>query len=127
MRDNSIKSFIVGKYKSEYNSILNKSIKVQEIYQSKGLIKHIEKRHPDCIQYASLIPEILLNPDYIGVNPNEKGESIELVKKFDKNILIGIKLDKDDNHLYVSTLFEIHQSKVDKRIASERLKKYKNE
>lgn len=56
------------------------------IYQSAGLIKHIEKRHPECLDYMNKISEIISNPDYCGVNPNENNPSCELIKIFDDNI-----------------------------------------
>ncbi len=50
--------------------------------------------------------------------------SIELVKKYDENILIAIKLDKDSNGLYVASLYEIKDSKISKRLYSGRLKPF---
>lgn len=62
----------VGFYKESFNSYLPYEIQFPTIYQSEGLKKHIQKRHPDCVQYIELIPQIIASPDYIGVNPNEK-------------------------------------------------------
>lgn len=50
------------------------------------------------MKYLDKINEILDNPDFIGINPNEEN-SIELIKKFNDNVLIGIKLDTDKNYL----------------------------
>ena len=61
-------------------------------------------------------------PDYVGVNPKESG-SFELIKQYDDNILVGIKLDMKNNYYYVATLHEIKQSKIDNRLFSGRLKK----
>jgi len=115
--------FIVGNYKKCYNEILSINLPCTEILQSEGLIKHIEKRHPNCICYLDKIPEILEIPDYIGTNPKEP-DSIELVKQLDKNILVAVKLDKKDEHLYVASLFDISNGKLERRINSGRLKKY---
>lgn len=93
------------------------------IYKSDGLIKHIEKRHPDCIEYLDLLPQIIENPDFIGINPNEDVKSFELVKVINKNIQIGIKLDTKNNYLYVATLHTITDSRLKHRIKSGRLKK----
>jgi len=125
MEDNFENLFQVGEYKEEYNTILNKNVNFKEIYQSNGLINHIQRRHSNCITYIDKISEIINNPDYIGTNPNEREESIELIKKFDKNILIGIKVDFDKGYLYVSTLHDVHQSKIDRRLNSGRLIRYK--
>ena len=93
-----------------------------KVFRSEGLAKHIKKRHPECVEYLSQLPSIISNPDYIGINPNEKGTSFELVKIIDKNIQIGIKLDIKDDYLYVATLHEITDSKLKHRIKSGRLK-----
>lgn len=114
----------VGKYKLIYNNLLNTNLPISEIYVSDGLNKHILRRHPNCQKYIKKIPEIINNPDYIGKNPKEPN-SIELVKVFNNNIQIGIKLDTNKNYLYVATLFDIKESKVQRRLNSGRLKKLK--
>ena len=45
------------------------------------------------VSYTHLIIE---NPDYVGVNPNENDKSIEFIKKYSKNVLVGVKLEKDE-------------------------------
>ena len=49
--------------------------------------------------------------------------SFELVKVFDKNIQIGIKLDVKDDYLYVATLHSITNGKLQHGIENGRLKK----
>ena len=58
------------------------------------------------------------------MNPNEQGISIELVKRYADNIMIGIKLDTDGNYLYVSTMHDIQKSKISRRLYSGRLKEF---
>ena len=94
------------------------------IYKSDGLIKHIEKRHPECVNYLSRLTEIISSPDYIGINPNETGKSFELVKIYDNNVQIGIKLDVTNDYLYVATLHTITDSKLRHGIENGRLKKF---
>lgn len=94
------------------------------IYQSFGLEKHIEKRHPECLPYLRFISSIISSPDYIGVNPNESGDSFELVKIFSENVQIGIKLDMKENYLYVATLHTITNGKLKHGIDNGRLKKF---
>lgn len=115
------KEFIVGVYDGQYNNLLGIDLPKLNIVQSEGLQKHILKRHPNCIIYLDKIKEILQFPDYVGNNPKETN-SFELVKCYDDNILIGIKMDVKNNHYYVATLFDINQSKIDNRIYSGRLK-----
>lgn len=113
----------VGKYKAEFNEKLGIELPTNTIYISQGLSKHIQNRHPNCIKYISKISLIIDNPDYIGSNPKEPN-SIELVKIFDDNIQIGIKLDATKKYLYVATLFDISSSKIQRRLNSGRLKIY---
>ena len=115
----------VGKYDIRSNDVLGIQLEELQIYRSKGLPAHIIKRkHFNCLKYIDYIPEIIENPDYIGVNPNESGISIELIKGYKDNVMIGIKLDVDGNYLYVSTMHDVQQSKIDRRLHSGRLKKY---
>lgn len=112
----------VGKYRDDFNKLLNTNLPLCEIYQSEGLYKHILKRHPNCVQYIKNISDIINNPDYIGKNPKEPN-SLELVKCYSDNILITIKFDIKENHMYIATLYELSSSKLARRINSGRLKK----
>lgn len=118
------KVFSIAKYNKSFNNYLPKNIEHEDIYQSFGLVKHIEKRHPECVGYLSLIPYIISSPDYIGVNPNETGTSFELVKIIDNNVQIGIKLASSDDYLYVATLHTITDAKLQHGIQNGRLKKF---
>ena len=116
----------IGKYNEDFNNYLPYNIKSSNIFQSSGLEKHIIKRHPDCLKYIGFIPDIIDNPDYIGINPNENGtQSIELIKRYRDNVMIGIKLDKDNDYLYVSTMHDIQESKIQRRLYSGRIKEFK--
>ncbi|MGN0348192.1 MAG: hypothetical protein ACI4DR_01515 [Roseburia sp.] len=114
----------IGKYLEEFNNYLPFDLKPDIIYRSVGLEKHILKRHPECLRYVSIIPDIIANPDYIGVNPNESGTSFELIKIISENVQIGIKLDANDNYLYVATLHTITDSKLRHNIKNGRIKKF---
>ena len=112
----------VGEYVEEFNTITGQSLPCGPIYQDPGLIKHIQKRHPDGLANLERIPEVISSPDYIGRNPSEP-DSIELVKRFDDNVMVCVKLDKHEKYLYVATVFDLKQIKLDKRINNGRLKK----
>lgn len=116
----------VGKYNPIFNDILGIDIEELDIYRSKGLPTHMLKsKHSKCLKYIDYIPDIILNPDYIGVNPNEnETKSIELIKRYKDNVMIGIKLDKDNEYLYVSTMHDIQESKIQRRLYSGRIKKF---
>lgn len=121
MDNNLIK---VGKYDKKFNDILGLNIDELDIYRSKGIPSHMIKRnHGKCLKYIDYIPDIIDNPDYIGINPNENGtESIELIKRYKDNVLVGIKLDKNNSYLYVSTMHDIQESKIQRRLHSGRIK-----
>lgn len=113
----------VGKYNHRFNEILGIEIAELDIYRSKGLPAHmIKRKHFKCLKYIDYIPEIILNPDYVGVNPNEQGTSIELVKRYADNVMIGIKLDTDGKYFYVSTMHDVQESKISRRLHGGRLR-----
>lgn len=116
----------VGDYLDIFNDVLGINIEEKEIYRSKGLPTHIVKRkHYKVLKYIDYIPEIIALPDYIGINPNENGtESIELVKRYKDNVLVGIKVDKENGILYVSTMHDIQEGKIQRRLHSGRLKQF---
>lgn len=115
--------FRIAPFNKSINEFLSCNLQYDYIYQSSGLKKHILKRHPECVEYLQYIPFIITHPDYIGINPNEAGTSFELVKVFDKNIQIGIKLDLKDDYLYVATLHSITNGKLQHGLENGRLKK----
>ena len=45
-----------------------------------------------------------------------------IIKCYKDNILIGIKLDKDGDYLYVATMHEVQESKIVRRLHSGRIK-----
>ena len=114
----------VGRIKSEYFRILelDDSIDIVKV-NIENLRKHLEKRnHDNMIKYLSRISELLENPDYIGINPRERGKSIEYVIQLEENVLIGIKLDYKNEYFYIATMHEISQLKLNQRIKNGRLK-----
>lgn len=117
------KLFPVGKYQSLYNTLLNLNLPCNDIFRSAGLSKHILKRHPECAAYIDNIPEILSNPDYIGTNPREKN-SIEFIKCYSENILVAVKLDLQKDYYYVASVYDITNSKLTRRIKSNRCIKF---
>lgn len=118
---NGDKNIKVGAYREIFNFLTDQQLPLLDIVQSTGLEKHILKRHPNYIEYMDKIPEILLIPDYIGHNPKEP-ESIELVKVYEDNIQIAVKLDSTNDYYYVASLYEISNKKLSERLHSGRLK-----
>lgn len=119
----SYKLIEVGVFYKELNDLIGLDLPLLKIYRSKGLLSHLIKhKHFTCLRLIEKISDIINSPDYIGINPNEKEGTVELIKIFDQNILIGIKLNADENYYYVSTMYEIQQSKIKRRLHSGRIK-----
>ena len=119
---------LVGKYNQRFNEILNIDYEELNIYRSKGLPAHMVKRkHYNCLKYVDYISDIIASPDYIGINPNEPEKSLELIKCYKDNVMIGIKLDSNGQYYYVSTMFDIQKSKIDRRLHSGRIRKFSEE
>ncbi|NMM61166.1 hypothetical protein HBE96_00295 [Clostridium sp. P21] len=115
----------VGEFYQELNDVIGSKLPLKKIYMSKGLSSHMIKRKHFCaLKHINDISDIIKKPDYIGINPNEDGDTVELIKVFDKNILVGIKLDIENDYLYVSTMHDIPQSKLDRRLYSGRIKEF---
>ena len=118
----------VGEFDQKINNLIGSNMPLQKIYRSKGLPAHLIKRkHFYCLKHIDDIPDIIKKPDYIGINPNESDNTIELIKVLDKNILVGIKLNINENYLYVSTMYDIQEAKLIRRLHSGRLIKFVDE
>lgn len=115
--------FEVGIYTEPFNRITGQALPCGPIMQSLGLHTHIRKHHPDIVECMNLIPAIIEHPDFVGHNPREP-QSIELVKRLEKNLMVCVKLDCIKGHLYVASLYDITDSKLQSRVKSGRLKNY---
>lgn len=117
---------IVGKFNTAINTLLGLHLEEQDIFRSSGLYTHVAKHnHLNSLKYVDMIPDILEKPDYIGINPNESGISLEYLKIIDaKVILVGVKYDDKDKHLYVSTMHQIPNKRVPRNLRDGRIKTY---
>ncbi|OGO77454.1 MAG: hypothetical protein A2Y23_02155 [Clostridiales bacterium GWB2_37_7] len=113
----------VGVYQEKFNTLLQISLPVSDICIYPGVEKHISKRHSDYLQYIDKISDIISNPDYIGKHPSIEN-SVELIKVFDENILVSVNLDEKNGYLYVSSLYDVKQGKIERRLNSGRLIKF---
>ena len=114
----------VGKCPTLFGKILGVDLPDALIYYSReGLEAHMRNHHHEnCIPYIDMLTDMILNPDFIGINPKEKGTSFEVVKMLDENILVGVKFDVSGDYYYVPTIYEIQPSKMKRRVHSQRLK-----
>ena len=114
----------VGEYIERFNELTGQSIPCGTIFQSAGLEVHIRKHHPNIVHEMGQIPAILSAPDYVGQNPKETN-SIEVVKRLSTNLMVCVKLDLVRGYLYVASLYDITDAKLEKRLKTGRLKPYK--
>ena len=85
-----------------------------EIYIGNQNREHMEKKHShDYYYYHHLLPNIIENPDYVGIEP--KNNSIEYIKEvsIDPNVIIKIAIRVSSNGKYfVRTMYNISDHKI---------------
>lgn len=103
------------------------------VYASPGVLSHIKKHHGRQLtrrvkdNLLKVIESILEQPDYIGVDRKRGSKgALELIKKVDTTLLLGLEVDMEEEYIYVSTLYPITKSKIDNRIYSGRIIRYKD-
>lgn len=97
------------------------------VYASPGVVTHIKKRHGKQFtkkvkeNLISIMREIISDPSYIGLDKNRgRAGRLEIVKKFDNTILLGLEVDLEDNYIYVSTMYPINKGKISNGLYSGR-------
>ncbi|MGE5631589.1 MAG: hypothetical protein ACM3TR_10905 [Caulobacteraceae bacterium] len=97
-------------------TILNLSIVDKRVFISPGAIRHARSEHgKDFFKYFQLLPQILSSPEYCGIYPN-KANCIEVVKKIDDFVTIGLKINNTSGPLSISSFYMINDSKCKARI-----------
>ncbi len=98
------------------------------VYASPGVINHIKRHHGRQLtrkvkeNLLQVIGSVIENPDYVGIDKKRgKIGALELIKKVDAMILVGLEIDLEDNYIYVSTLYPITNSKINNKIYSGRI------
>jgi len=61
--------------------------------------------------YVEMIPELISEPDYVGLHPNEEG--IEYVAVLRKEVLIGIRFKSNANELAIRSFYPLVEGKLD--------------
>lgn len=117
----------VGKLQDSVLDLLNIDF-CGDVYASPGAINHIRKKHgrqlPKKMREDILetIRRILESPDYVGMSKKyRRNGSIELVKKMDVILFLGLEIDIEDKYIFVATLYPMTESKMIGRINSGRL------
>lgn len=125
MRYNKNVENLAMKVKKQIKELLGIQSDVNVIkYSKNNLEKHLLKRnHIDALKYFDKIEDILEEPDYVGINSNEKSECLEYIKVFDENILVALKIHSSEEFYYIPSMYTITDYKLQSRLFSGRLKK----
>ena len=122
------KNIKIGELNIKVIKILGLDLKPQNInIWSTRIQEHCEKHKSEYSSPTSynqairLIPEIIKNPDYVGLHKNG---NIQYVKKLDEISLIGIQILKGSGHLLFRTIFPISETKLKNSIKSGKLIPY---
>lgn len=120
LSENTHEIQVVGKLQQEIIDLLGLTLVAGDILMYPGAIKHIQRKRPDdFIKYFQRIPEIISEPDYVGVHPGEP-DSVEFVKVLDDDVLVAVKL-APEGYLFLSSMYALAPAKVPKRLKSGRL------
>lgn len=123
----SSKNIKIGELSSDVISALNLDLKPQNIYIWSSRIEEHCLKHkndyssPEAFYKAvNSIPNIILNPDYVGIHSNG---NIQYIKKLDDISLVGIKIIKGSNSLLFRTIYPITEDKLKYYIKSNKVTK----
>ena len=119
----------VGKITASLTKKLNCVIQ-RSVYASPGVINHIRKYHSKQLSknvkenLYRTIENIIEKPDYIGIyRKRNESYDLELIKKIDGMLLLGLKIYEEEDCIFVTTLYPITKSKIENRLQSGRIVK----
>lgn len=119
----------IGELTQDVIDMLDLNLKPQNIsIWSPRIREHCEKHKneyssPNAYNQAiKSIPDIIQNPDYIGLHTNG---NIQYIKRLDDISLVGIKIIKGDKNLLFRTIFPITEDKLKYYIHKQKVYKYK--
>lgn len=125
--NNKSKNIKIGELSQEIIDTLHLNLKPQNIYLWENRVMEHCKKHeaeyssPQAfVEAVECIPEILKNPDYVGIHKNG---NIQFVKKYSDVSLVGVKIIKSDNSLLFRTIYPISESKLKNSIKNGKLYK----
>jgi len=101
---------------------LNINITDRRVFISPGAIRHARSEHgEDFKKYFNLLPHIINGAEYCGIYPN-KADCIEIVKKIDDYVTVGLKINNSSGPLSISSFYMINDGKCAARIKNGRYK-----
>ena len=124
------KNIKIGELSADVINTLGLDLNPQNIYVwTPRIQEHCEKHK---LEYSSQesyysaiksIPDIIKNPDYVGLHPNG---NLQYIKKIDDISLVGVKLVKQSGLLF-RTIYPITEDKLNYYIKTNKIKKIKKE
>lgn len=116
---------IVGVISPNIETLLNISVEGdRNIYLGQSNITHMQSSHPDDYEkYKDELPNILTNPDYIGINPGDG--SLEYVKEYridNEFVKVAVRISSGKKY-YARSLYVLNNNRVHNFIEKGTLKK----
>lgn len=116
----------VGKIDDRVISLLGlKTSNNTPVYLGQSNVEHIIKKHNiDYDKYGDDISNIILTPDYVGINISDG--SIEYVKEYIENneyVKVAVRVSTNGNY-FVRSIYKLNSSRVKDFIKKGTLKKY---
>ena len=100
-----VKKSIVGKFDiSKYTNNIKTSTKDVVFFEERK--KHVKERHPEVEKYIKNIPNIIKKPDLI-LQETKRDSTIWLVKTFDKNVKVTMKLNTTNNRNLKNSIIQM--------------------
>ena len=117
------KMLLVGEYNPSLNELTGLRLGRMPVYQSKGMQSHMmKKKHFKALKYINDVSSIILAPDYVGTDNSKDDPTIMFVKRYKDNIMIALRLSPSERYLYIATMYDIADNKIDRLVYSGRLK-----
>jgi hypothetical protein len=104
----------VGEITEQVISVLGLDVKAgSAILIGETNVRHIKSKHSrDYEKYGKRIKDILLSPDYVGINP--KDASIEYIKEFEINgayVKVAVRVSSRGTH-FVRSMYAVNANRV---------------
>lgn len=99
---------------SKYKNLCSKDIVTDEVIITYKQIEHIKEEHLGIYEkYKDNLREIISNPDYI-IEDTKHSETGLVIKRYDKNIVIVLKLNTscNDKKNSIITIWEIKNKRL---------------
>ncbi len=135
LQNGKIECISIGKLSDEiFNSIKEHAPEFSDKIQNrtvlfwKNRIEHLNKHINDANKLSveeilAVIPDIIKQPDYIGVKNKDNKQSLQFIKKLDAGFLVAIRLN-DKGDLSFRTAYSVTDSQIKNYLSKKSLWKF---